>query len=245
MKSLFGELIGTFMLVFIGCGSVGFSILIHPLDLWQIALTWGLGVTLAILVSSRWSQGHLNPAVTIGFRINGSVSNKDLLHYFLGQFFGAFLAGIFLLLIFQSYIDVKSIDTAMMFGEYYPNPGNQNLAELSDFSAFSLEAVGTFFLMLGILLIVGLKLKHSKILNPVLIGLLLGVLIYFIAPLTQAGFNPARDLSPRLLSYFAGWKMAFSYNDLGWFVCYVAGPIIGAILASLLYKIKKSNPITP
>jgi glycerol uptake facilitator protein len=58
-----------------------------------------------------------------------------------------------------------------------------------------------------------------------------------IAPLTQAGINPARDLSPRMFAYLAGWKeAAFPGFSLGVFTVYVLGPVTGGILAALLFE---------
>lgn len=235
-RSIIGEFIGTFILVFIGCGSVGYSILVSPLDLWQIAAIWGLGVALAIFASSPLSRAHLNPAVTVGFVLNGQLTKRLILPYMLGQFSGAFTAASVLYLLFKHLILVQNVETAMMFGEYYPNPGNPDLEELNMFSASCIEGGGTFLLMFGIFAIIHLKLKKGAILNPLLIGILLSILIYLFAPFTQAGFNPARDFSPRLFSYFLGWNEAFSFNDIGWLVVYIISPVIGATLASILAR---------
>lgn len=240
MKNFFGELIGTFLLVFIGCGSVGWSIFINPLDLWEIALIWGGGVAVAIYSSMSFSHAHLNPAVSAGFLLDKSIGKKELLRYLPGQFLGAFIAALTLYFYFESHILTKDINSAMMFGEYYPNPGNADLKELSTTSAFALEGLGTFLLMFGILMIDRLDLKRKKLFNPLLVGLLLSILIYCIAPYTQAGFNPARDFSPRLLSYFFGWDSTITFSGTGWFSVYIIAPIIGAVLATLLtQKIKK------
>ena len=246
-KGFLGELIGTFVLVFIGCGSVGYSLFISPLDLWQIALIWGVGVTLAIWSALPFSHAHLNPAVSIGFLISRTLKRREFLPYLTGQFAGAMLAAVVLYLIFIGNIENLDLNSAMMFGEYYPNPGNASLHELSTFSAFSLECLGTFALMFGILKIIKMKFEKAKLIHPLLIGLLLSILIFCIAPYTQAGFNPARDFGPRLISYLAGWDMAFSYNGLGWFNVYVFGPILGAVMAASFDRksnLKKMMPVS-
>lgn len=245
MRGFLGELIGTFVLVFIGCGSVGWAIFIDPLDLWQISIIWGVGVALAIYSSMAFSHAHLNPAVSLGFLLRRELKLKELLPYLSGQFTGAFLAAIFLYFSFESYIVTKDIQSAMMFGEYFPNPGNHNLKNLSMSEAFAFEALGTFLLMFGILIIVGLKLKNRKFINPLLIGVLLAVLIYFIAPYTQAGFNPARDFSPRLLSTFFGWDVEITFSGFGWFVVYILAPFTGSLLAVVLNSLikKKGHPV--
>lgn len=240
MKNFFGELIGTFILVFIGCGSVGWAILISPLDLWQISLIWGGAVILAIYFSMSFSHAHLNPAVSLGFLVKKDINRKELIRYVFGQFIGAFLAALLLYIYFEPLIDSKDLQTAMIFGEYYPNPGNVQLNELSSVWAFFFEAGGTFLLMLGILLFSDLKLKNYRIINPILVGLLLSVLIYLIAPYTQAGFNPARDFSPRLLTVLSGWDMDIVFTGHGWLSVYIIAPLVGSFTATLLYLKLKS-----
>lgn len=97
------------------------------------------------------------------------------------------------------------------------------------------EAVGTSILSFVIFTLTNKKndgVKDSFI--PPLIGLTVGALIAVLAPLTQAGFNPARDFGPRLVAWCAGWKtVAFT----GAWV-YIVGPIVGAVLgASLADKV--------
>ena len=71
---------------------------------------------------------------------------------------------------------------------------------------------------------------------PVMIGLTVSMLICLIAPLTQAGFNPARDFSPRMVAYMMGWKnAAFPLEYSGFFWVYICSPIVGGLLASLLF----------
>lgn len=105
-------------------------------------------------------------------------------------------------------------------------------APVSTWVAFIAEVFGT-----GILAFVIFALTHPK--NdtmkegfiPPLIGLTVGSLIAIIAPITQAGFDPARDFGPRIVAFLAGWKVvAFK----GWWV-YVLAPILGAIADKILY----------
>lgn len=72
---------------------------------------------------------------------------------------------------------------------------------------------------------------------PAFIGLTVGILICVISPISQAGFNPARDLAPRIFAYFMGWKeIAIPGVNGGFFSVYVISPIIGAICGGFLYK---------
>jgi glycerol uptake facilitator protein len=107
--------------------------------------------------------------------------------------------------------------------------------------AILVETVGTAILSFVIFSITNKKndtIKDSFI--PPLIGLTVGALIAVFAPLTQAGFNPARDFGPRIVAWCAGWKsVAFT----GAWV-YVVGPIVGAVLgASLADKVLYSDEV--
>ena len=92
-KNFIGEFLGTFILVFIGCGSVAVSVLFSAYGgLFQVAAVWGIGVTLAIYVSRGLSCAHLNPAVSIAFVVAGRMSARKLPVYLGAQFPAAFAA---------------------------------------------------------------------------------------------------------------------------------------------------------
>jgi glycerol uptake facilitator protein len=159
MKHFFGELIGTFILVFVGCGSVAVAVLYSAYSgLFQVAAIWGIGVMLAIYASRGLSCAHLNPAVSIAFVVAGRMSVKRLPVYLAAQFCAAFLAAALLYVVFGQAIahfesvnhivrgTADSIRTAMMFGEYFPNPAFSSITSASMSSAFMAEATGTFFL---------------------------------------------------------------------------------------------------
>jgi glycerol uptake facilitator protein len=70
------------------------------------------------------------------------------------------------------------------------------------------------------------------------IGLTITLLISLLAPLTMAGFNPARDFAPRVFSALAGWgSIAFTTNGNGWFTVYILGPISGGQVGVILYRL--------
>lgn len=247
-----GELIGTFLLVLFGCGTVAVTVLFSAhVGLFQVAMVWGLGVTVAIYATRHLSCAHLNPAVSIAMAIGRRMSLGRLPIYLAAQFAGAFIAAALLYLLFADSIahfesingivrgTPPSVKTAMMFGEFYPNPGAASVAVVSTFSAFLAEAVGTFVLVFMIFsLTEGCNLgRPDDALCPFFIGLTVTAIISILAPLTQAGLNPARDLSPRLFSWLAGWgSAAFPDKSFGFITVYVLGPIVGAVAASLLFS---------
>ena len=100
------------------------------------------------------------------------------------------------------------------------------------------ELIGTFILVFLIFsLTEGCNVGHpDDALAPLFIGSAVAVIICIIAPLTQAGLNPARDLSPRLFAYLAGWgQAAMPDQHYGFITVYLLAPLVGGIMASLLF----------
>ncbi len=246
-----GEFVGTFLLVLFGCGSVAVTILFSAhVGLLQVAVIWGLGVTVAIYATRHLSCAHLNPAVSIAMVLGRRMSFSRLPIYLCAQFSGAFVAAGLLYLLFAGSIaqyesinhilrgSPASVKTAMMFGEFYPNPGAGLSAVVTPLTAFLAEAIGTFVLVFLIFsLTEGCNLgRPDDALAPAFIGLTVTIIISVIAPLTQAGLNPARDLSPRLFAMLAGWRdAALPDHNFGFFTIYVLGPITGASLAAGMF----------
>ncbi|MBI4849668.1 MAG: aquaporin [Nitrospirae bacterium] len=246
-----GEMFGTFILVFFGCGSVAVTVLFSAhVGLFQIAAVWGVGVTLAIYATRHLSCAHLNPAVSAAMVAGKRMSLKKLPVYIVAQFSGAFLAVSVLYIIYAGSIaqyeilhgivrgTPESVRTAMIFGEFYPNPSAEPAASVSMINAFLAEFIGTFVLVsLIFALTEGCNVgRPDGSVSPFFIGLTVTALISIIAPLTQAGLNPARDLAPRMFAYLAGWKnAALPDNRYGFLIVYVLGPLAGGILASIVF----------
>lgn len=123
----------------------------------------------------------------------------------------------------------------MIFGQYFPNPallGTDPLAQamVSPFQAFLVEAFGTALLVLVVFVV---SHPRSSVPGPIAapgIGLTVAVLICVFAPLTQAEWNPARDLGPRLVALLAGYgSIAIPAPQTGFWV-YLAGPLLGGLV---------------
>ncbi|MBU0908326.1 MAG: MIP family channel protein [Proteobacteria bacterium] len=247
----FGELIGTFILVFFGCGSVAVTVLFSAhAGLFQVAAVWGMGVMLAIYATRHLSCAHLNPAVSVAMVLGRRMSARRLPVYVGAQFIGAFLAAALLYALFSGSIlayeavhgivrgTPESVQTAMMFGEFYPNPGAGSVAVVSFWNAFGAEAAGTFLLVIMIFALTeGCNVgRPDDALAPLFIGITVAAIICVVAPLTQAGLNPARDLGPRLFAWLAGWDRAALPDDqYGFITIYVLAPLVGGSAASLLF----------
>ncbi len=228
------EVLGTYLLVFFGCGAVHVAILTGALaGLWQVAIVWGVAIMLAIYVVGDISGAHINPAVSVALAAWGRFRWADVGPYVLAQLAVAVLAAATLFLLYGPYLAQKEKDkgivrggpgselTAMCYGEYFPNPGRLAAAEgaysaddhaklnalVSEPAACAAEVLGTLVLALAVFALTDERngAAPAARLAPVFIGLTVSVLIAVIAPLTQACFNPARDFGPRLVAYFAGW----------------------------------------
>ena len=255
-RPYFAEIIGTYFLVFFGTAAVTIAVLLGVLSgILQVGILWGIGLTLGIFAAAPHSGAHLNPAITIAMYIfNKDLSFLKVIGYICSQMIGAILAGLSVLIIFSPFItrfeilnkitrgEPGSELTAMLFGEYFPNPDviPHDKAEdlMSAFSALGIEAFGTAVLAFVIFMCTDPKgmIAKTNFLAPILIGLTLTLLITLFASLTQAGWNPARDFGPRLVAYFAGWDSIAIPGPNGGFWIYILGPIIGAPIGGLIYQ---------
>ncbi len=253
-----GEFFGTFLLVFFGCGSVAAAILTGAqVGIFQVATVWGLGIATAIFLTASLSGAHLNPAVTCALATCGNFPARRVVPYITVQLAGAFVAAAVLHGVFAGSLAAYetthalvrgapgSEATAMIFGEFFPNPGGKPLTDagralVSMGAAFGIELLGTAVLAF---IIFGLTDERNSArpreLTAITIGLTVTMLISLLAPLTQAGFNPARDLGPRLWSaIFGGWgTVPFSANGSGWFWVYVVAPLVGGQIGGILYRV--------
>ncbi len=259
------EALGTFLLIFFGCGAVHVAVLGNLMGLWQVGIVWGIAIMLAIYVVGGISGAHINPAITTALAAWGRFPRGEVLPYIGGQLAGAVLAAAVLFSFFSPFLAEKEKDkgvvrggpgseiTAMCYGEYFPNPGRlagvegnispEHLRQLnflvSERVAVIAEVLGTLILALVVFALTDERnvAAPAARLGPVFIGLTVTVLICVIAPLTQACFNPARDFGPRLVACLAGWGPVAlpGPRPTGFLTVYIIAPIIGAVAGGGLY----------
>jgi glycerol uptake facilitator protein len=264
--ALVGEALGTFLLVLFGTGSVACAVLTGALNgLWQVAVVWGFGVTIAIYCSAALSGAHLNPAVSLALALlrPSSFPIRRLLPYCLAQLGGAVGAGLVVWAIFAPFLarfEAKeglvrgaagSERAAMIFGEYFPNPalfgsGPEAAVLVSPLLALLVEAFGTAILVLVIFALSDPDNAASPepTLVPFFVGFTVAVLISLFAPITQAGWNPARDFGPRLVAVLAGFGSVAIPGPHGGFWIYIAGPLIGGLVGGGIYE-RLIGPLLP
>lgn len=212
MKKYAAELIGTFAFVFIGAGAGAYNAVTSgSIGLVAVALAHGFALVAMIYALGHISGVHVNPAVTFAMLITGKISVKDSIGYIIAQLAGAALAGYLLKTIFNSIMLSGNLGAADLVHGFPESKG------------FLLEAVGTF---LFFTVIFGAAVDGRTAGNNVglAIGLTLAALILVIGPWTGASFNPARAFGPALAS--GHWNH--------FWVCYVAGPLVGGSIAALL-----------
>lgn len=203
------ELIGTFTLTFIGAGSIangGAGALIG------IAFAHGLAIMTMIYALGHISGIHINPAVTISLLVGGKISLPDAIAYIIAQVIGALLAGFALLFIFSAPSQANG---------FLGTPGlGPNVSALT---AIVIEIILTFFLTLTVWgAAIDGRIAGTHV--GLAIGMVVTMDILMAGPLTGAAMNPARALGPAIAS---------GHLD-NWYVYWV-GPIIGGLIAGLLY----------
>jgi glycerol uptake facilitator protein len=251
-------LAGTFVLVFFGTGVVHAAVLTGAQQgLWQVAVVWGVAVSLAIYATGAISGAHINPAITVALMILRGFPARKVPAYIVSQLLGAVLASAVLFAMYSNVIrefeSTRGIVrgapgselSAMVYGEYFPNPDVARSRHWSDASvghvqAMMAEAVGTAFLAFFVFAVTDTHNASGpgRRLLPLCIGLAVSIVISVVAPLTQAGLNPARDFGPRLFAYFAGWgAIAIPGPRGGFLTVYVLSPIFGAALGGAVYQV--------
>ena len=221
-KKYAAEFIGTFVLVFMGCGSAVF-LGVSQTTIPSIAFAFGLALLVMVYTIGAISGCHINPAVSISMLIRGKITSKDTALYIIAQCIGA-IVGAGVLFIVASGSPNFSLDNGLGQNGY----ADASPALYSLPSAFVAEVILTFLLCLVIH--GSTSEKVPKGFAGLSIGLSL-VLIHIVGiPITGTSVNPARSLGPALIMGLSD-TTALSQLWLFW-----VAPIIGAILAALLWN---------
>jgi glycerol uptake facilitator protein len=215
------EFLGTLMLVFFICAVVS---LYGPepspanpnpfVDFGVIGLVHTLLLFVLIQTLAIVSGAHFNPAVTVALATLRQIKIPDAAIYIVAQLAGA-VAGALL---------VKGILLDEGEAENYGAPAVSNIVDGAAFPGMIVEAIGTFFLLWAIIG-VAVHPQAAKDWAGFAIGGALGMAVMVLAPITGAGLNPARSFGPMLV--------AGEWDDF--FIVYLIGPLIGAVVAAFVY----------
>jgi glycerol uptake facilitator protein len=256
LKECLAEVVGTFILIFVGNMAVAMAVHTGGMDLWGVASLWGLAVVLAVYAVGPVSGAHLNPAVTISMALFRGLSWTKVLPYLFSQVLGAFLASATIWTLWSGFwaplaeklgvsVGGAGSQTMMMvFSCFYPNPGMIGTdaaawAKVSPATAFGVEVAATAVLVFMILALT--EDRHEGApksnLTPWFVGLTVTALVGTCAPLTMAALNPARDLGPRIFGYVVGFgEIAFPGPRGNEWWLFLVAPIVGAIAGGLVYE---------
>ena len=218
MLPYIAEFLGTMMLIILGDGVVANVNLnksgMKGAGAVQITLAWGLAVLVPAFIFGEASGASFNPALTIALAVDGSFAWSMVPGYVIAQLAGAFVGASIVYLLFKGQFDATE-DPGTKLGVFCTGPSipNTGLNILS-------EAVGTFILVFAI--------KGIGNVTGLSTGMSLG-------GLTGYAINPARDLGPRLAHAILPIKGKGDSNFSYGLVVPIVGPIIGAIVAVLLY----------
>jgi len=219
-KKYIAELIGTAVLVFMGCGSAVFLGCDAQGGHLAVAFAFGLSIIAMAYVIGNVSGCHINPAVSLAVFLDGRLSGKDFCAYVIFQIIGA-IAGAALLAVVSGFAGVDQ--TGGLGSNLVAGAGGIG-------GAFIVEVILTFIFLLTIL---GVTADSSK---GRVAGMVIGFTLIFVhivgIPLTGTSVNPARSIGPAL---FAGGQ---ALADL-W--VFILAPLLGAVLAAFVYRFFRSK----
>lgn len=220
MKKYLAEFFGTFWLVLGGCGSAMLAAAFPGvgIGLLGVSLAFGLTVVTIAYALGHISGAHLNPAVSIGLWIGGRFDKKELLPYIIAQILGGiFAAGILAVIVTGNGSEIGDF-ASNGYGEH--SPGGYGML-----AALVTEVVMTFMFLIVIL--GATDDRAPKGFAGLAIGLMLTLIHLISIPVTNTSVNPARSISQAVFA--GGWAL-----EQLWL--FIVAPIVGALLAGVVYK---------
>lgn len=231
MLPYIAEFLGTMLLIILGDGVVA-NVTLNKSGMKgagsiQITLAWGLAVMVPAFIFGAASGAHFNPALTIALAIDGSMAWGLVPGYIAAQFAGAIVGAVIVYLMFKDQFDATE-DPGTKLGVFSTGPSIPNLPR----NIFC-EAVATFVLVFAIKGIGQVDGIAGGLSNILVFGIIVSIGMS-LGGLTGYALNPARDIGPRIAHAFLPIKGKGSSN-WGYAIVPLVGPIIGAIVAVLLY----------
>ena len=231
MLPYISEFIGTFLLILLGDGVVA-NVNLNKSGMKgagsiQITLAWGLAVMLPAFIFGAASGAHFNPALTLALAVDGSIGWNLVPGYIIAQFAGAFAGACLVYFLFKAQFD-ETPDPAAKRGVFCTAPSVRNIP-----ANILSETVGTFVLVFAIKGLGQVDGMPGGMSNLLVFGIIVSIGMS-LGGLTGYAINPARDLGPRLAHAVLPIK-GKGDSDWGYGVVTLVGPVLGAVLAVLLY----------
>lgn len=235
-REFLAEMMGTFILVMFGIGSVAQHVLSDGKlgQYLSVNFGWGLGVTFGVYWSYGISGGHINPAVTLAMVVSGRMPFRKLPLYWLAQTVGAFVASALVFVVYRDLLDAhdkgaRNLKNAAIWSTY-PAKG------VSHGTIFGDQVTGTAILVGTIFSLIDKKNSAPReALFPVAVGFLVVAIGASFGMNCGYGINPARDLVPRIFTAVAGWKSKPFTTNHYFFWIPILGQLCGAVLGAFIY----------
>lgn len=222
-KKAFAECIGTFVLVFVACGVAGAT----GGDLVATSLAFGLTIVAMAYSVGRVSGCHINPAVSLGCLISKRMSAKDFCFYVIAQILGGFLGAVLVFGIFKM-ANINPLGDACNYAVGF---GANGLTTGGVIGALITEIVLTCIFVYAILNVTDEKAGTGKIAG-IVIGLTLTLVHLIGINLTGTSVNPARSIA----TAFSALIYNGTTDALAQVWMFIVAPLIGAVIAAILYK---------
>ncbi len=232
MNNFLFELIGTAFLILLGNGVVANVVLTktygHNSGWIVISFGWAIAVFVGVYVSAAHSGAHLNPAVTIALAVAEKFDWALVPVQIAGQFCGAMTGALLVWITYKKHFD-ETTDAGMIQAVFCTAPAIKN----TPYNLAS-EIIGTFALVFGVFYITGADVKLGA-LDALPVALLVLGIGLSLGGATGYAINPARDLGPRIMHFILPIKHK---GNSGWGYSWipVVGPVIGGVLAALVFK---------
>lgn len=229
MKKYLSEMIGTFVLTLMGCGSavfagIGLGTTGFGVSTLGVAFAFGLAVVAMAYTIGNISGCHINPAITLGVWVSGRMSGKEAGGYMLSQVVGAIIASAVIYFLVHTGGDISSIfnDTT--------TTGANSYAEGNVVPAFVAEFIFTFIFVLVVLGTTDSK-KGAGAFAGLAIGLALVLVHIACIPITGTSVNPARSIGPAIFACIEG-----NCTPLSQIWLFIVAPMAGALLSAWVWK---------
>jgi glycerol uptake facilitator protein len=237
MNNFLFELIGTAFLILLGNGVVANVVLTktygHNSGWIVISFGWAIAVFVGVYVSAAHSGAHLNPAVTLALATAGKFDWALVPIQIAGQFGGAMTGALLVWITYKKHFD-ETTEAGMIQAVFCTAPAIKNT-----YFNLATEIIGTFALVFGVLFIAGAHINDVEVklgsLDALPVALLVLGIGLSLGGATGYAINPARDLGPRIMHFILPIKHKGS-SGWGYSWIPVVGPVIGGILAALVFK---------
>lgn len=238
MTPFLAELVGTGALILLGNGVVANVVLTGTKGQhggWIVITTgWALAVYVGVVIATPFSGAHLNPAVTIAMAVAGKLPWASVMPYIIAQMLGAMIGAFLVWVMYRDHFN-KTADASLQLAAFSTGPAiRDNIPNLIS------ELIGTFVLVFTVFFITGGEIVESRShiglgsIGALPVALLVWAIGLSLGGTTGYAINPARDLGPRIMHFFLPMKNK-SNSDWSYAWIPVLGPILGGILAAIVY----------